>query len=125
MQPMNFDLTEIPLERVKQGAVLDKIQQDFWSSFYKDYLSTLQTRYKWNSKEENLCVDDIVLLKEENQPPGVWPMARVFAVYPGPDGFVRNVRVRVNNALSKEGNSTIKHTEFNRAVRKLVRLSRD
>lgn len=123
VQPLNYDLTEIPIERVKQGAVLDKIQQDFWSSFAKDYLSTLQTRYKWKSKEQNLCIGDIVLLKEDNQPPGVWPMARVVAVFPGADDIVRNVRVRVNNALSKDSQSAVRSTEYNRAVRSLVRLN--
>lgn len=35
-----------------------------------------------------------MLLKEDNVPPGVWPVARVIEVYPGADKLVRSVRIR-------------------------------
>lgn len=54
VQPLAFDLSEIPSTRVKQHKILDKVQQEFWNSFRKDYLSTLQSRYKWNAIEQNL-----------------------------------------------------------------------
>lgn len=110
VQPLAYDLSEVPESRLKQHKILDKVQQDFWSSFRKDYLSTLQSRYKWNTKEQNLQIDDIVLLKEDHLPPGSWLLGRVIAVYPGSDGLVRNVRIQT------------KVSQLNRAVRTLVKL---
>lgn len=111
VQPLAYDLSEIPESRLKQHTILDKVQQEFWSSFRRDYLSTLQSRYKWKTKEQNLKVDDIVLIKEDNLPPGSWLLGRVTAVYPGNDGLVRNVRIQTKNS------------QLNRAVRTLVKLS--
>lgn len=110
VQPLGYDLSEVPESRLKQHKILDKVQQDFWSSFRKDYLSTLQSRYKWKSKEQNLKLGDIVLLKEDNLPPGSWILGRIIETYPGSDGLVRNVRVQT------------KTSNFNRAVRTLVKL---
>lgn len=110
VQPLAYDLSEIPINRINQQKLLDKIQQDFWSSFKNDYLSTVQNRYKWNTKERNLNINDIVLIKEDHSPPGVWPMGRVIQVFPGTDGVVRNVRLKTES------------TELNRAVRNLVSL---
>lgn len=94
VQPLAQNLTDVSLNRVTRNKLLDKLQQDFWSSFRKDYLSTLQSRYKWNTIEYNLKEGDIVLIKEDNMPPGVWPMARVIRVFPGADGLVRNVQIK-------------------------------
>lgn len=110
MQPFSQDLTEVPEGRIKQQQLLEKIQQNFWSGFRKDYLSSLQSRYKWNTKEQNLRVNEIVLIKEDNTPAGVWPMGRVIETYPGVDGLVRNVKVRTQG------------TEFRRPVQKLIKL---
>lgn len=110
VQPFSQDLTEIPEGRIRQQQLLDKIQQDFWSGFKRDYLSSLQSRYKWNTKEQNLKVNEIVLIKEDNTPPGVWPMGRVIETYPGADGLVRNVKLRTQGS------------EFTRPVQKLIKL---
>lgn len=111
VQPFACRLTDVPINRVTRMKLLDRLQQDFWNSFRKDYLSTLQTRYRWNKKEQNLKIDDIVLIKEDNLPPGLWLIARVIEVFPGADGLVRNVKLL-----------TIKQKELSRPVQKLVRL---
>lgn len=94
IQPLSSDLSEIPSNRVKQQKILDKIHQDFWKVWRKEYLSTLQHRYKWNQPERNLQTGDFVLLKEDNVSPGVWPIARIIEVYPGADNLVRSVKIR-------------------------------
>lgn len=93
VQPLSNNLSEVPINRLKQQKVLDKIQQDFWTVWRKEYIGTLQNRYKWKVTERNLRIGDLVLLKEDNVPPGVWPVARVVEVYPGADGLVRSVKI--------------------------------
>ncbi|XP_055308609.1 uncharacterized protein LOC129572631 [Sitodiplosis mosellana] len=110
IQPLSMDLSEIPMNRVKQQRILDKIQQEFWNVWRKEYVSTLQTRYKWNKVELNLEVGDLIILKVDNSPPGVWPLARVIETYPGSDGLVRTVKTKTTSS------------ELVRPITKLVRL---
>lgn len=110
IQPLARDMSDITMNRLKHNAQLEKIVQDFWNTWRKEYIGTLQNRYKWNQSEQNLCVDDFVLMKEDNVPPGMWPMARIIKVYPGKDGLVRTVKIRTP------------HTDLLRPVQKLVRL---
>lgn len=113
VQPMCRDLRAIPINRVTQHKLLDKIQQEFWNVWRKEYIGSLQTRYKWNRAEGNLRVNDLVLLKEDNVPPGVWPIARVIEVYPGTDGIVRSVKIRTASS------------EFERPITKVVKMPTD
>lgn len=39
-------------------------------------------------------VGDLCLLRQETLPPTKWPLVRVQAVHPGPDGTVRVVTIR-------------------------------
>lgn len=110
IQPLGTNLSGIPLTRVRQHKIMEKLHQDFWQTWRRDYLNTLQNRKKWSTQRENLKEDDFVLMKEDNLPPGVWLMARVIETYPGADGLVRNVMVR-----------TYKN-DYLRPVQKLVKL---
>ena len=40
-------------------------------------------------------LDDIVLLKENSEHRNEWPLARVVNVFPGQDGLVRKIEVRI------------------------------
>ena len=53
-------------------------------------MTRLEALYsKWHRKGTNLCVGDIVILKEENTIPTKWPLGRVISVHPGKDQLVR------------------------------------
>lgn len=97
MQPLARNYDDVPLNRITHQALLDKLQQELWKGFGKDYLYILfilQNRYKWNRKESNLSVDDFALLKEDNVPPGTWPIARISEAYTDKDGLLRTVKLR-------------------------------
>lgn len=110
VQPLTRNISDLSVSEIKIHRAMEKMQMDFWTGFRKDYLSTLQSRYKWKDIAENLKVGDFVIVKEDNLPPGLWSVARVINVFPGSDGIVRNVRLRTAR------------TELQRPVRKLVRL---
>ena len=41
-------------------------------------------------------VGDLVLMTDPNTPRGLWPLARVTQVFPGPDGRVRSVEIKTS-----------------------------
>ena len=60
-----------------------------------EYLSALNTRNKWVEEKRNIAPVDVVLLVDPGNPPGHWPLGRIQEVFPGPEGKVRVVRVRM------------------------------
>ena len=60
----------------------------------KEYLSTLNTRNKWNEEKGNIAPGDVVLMVDPGNSRGHWPLSRIQEVFPGPDGQVKVVRVR-------------------------------
>ena len=78
-------------DRWKQVALL---VASFWKRWRKEYLHTLQTRIKWTRPQVDIAVDDLVILRNPDDPPINWPLARVVEVLPGKDGRVRVVKVK-------------------------------
>ena len=65
----------------------------FWSRWRKEYLSTLQTRQKWNIETPNIKENEMVLIQTE-APRGSWPMGIIIQTVPGRDGRVRMAHVK-------------------------------
>ena len=82
--------------RWKQANYLADV---FWKRWIKDYLPLLQTRNRWQRKKRNFKVGDIVLVIDDQQPRGKWPLGIVESVRPGHDGLVRTVEVRSQNSV--------------------------
>lgn len=102
---------EVKENRLNRWQYLEKLNQDFWQSWTREYLAELQQRPKrWRKEEPNLQEGDIVLIKDTNLPPSNWPLARVIQTHPGDDGIVRAVTVKQKNGETK------------RAINKLCRL---
>ena len=78
-----------------------------------EYLSSLQQRNKWKTPQENAYEGQLVLIKDENQPPSQWKMGIIVKVHPGKDGYVRAATVRTA------------HGEYDRTITKLVPLYND
>lgn len=75
--------------------------QRFWRRWSADYLHTLQQRRKWQRPQDELAVDDMVLLLDDNLPPGKWSLGRVVQTHPGDDGHVRVATVRTKAGVFK------------------------
>ncbi|XP_068246537.1 uncharacterized protein [Palaemon carinicauda] len=71
----------------------------FWSRFRKEYLSTLQTRQKWNEPRRNLIVRYVVLVKSDIEPRNHWPMGRVIEVYPDDKGTIRSAKIKILSSV--------------------------
>jgi len=79
----------------RRWRVVQHLANEFWCRWRKEYLSNLQTRQKWTNIKRNFQVGDVVLLKEENIPRNIWPIARIIETFPNDDGLVRSVRLQV------------------------------
>ena len=73
----------------------------YWRRWLREYIPALQIRSKWNQKQRNLRIGDIVLVADDNVPRNVWPLARIVNVFPGQDGLVRSVEVRAKGTTYK------------------------
>lgn len=75
--------------------VQDLIRQ-VWNRWQREYLHRLQTRQKWRVETRDLATDDVVLVTDVSNPRGRWPLGKILEVFPGLDGHVRTVKVRVH-----------------------------
>ena len=67
----------------------------FWKRWQSEYLQLLQRRQKWLMPERNLKKNDLVLIKDEDQPRNFWPKGLVVEVFPDRDGLVRRAKIRL------------------------------
>ena len=99
-----------------QGSKLDqdrfrlvqRIVDQFWSVWTKNFFPSLLVRQKWHHRRRNLKVGDICLLQDSNQVRGIFRLCRVSSVYPDGSGVVRNVEVL---AASKQDGSRSYHPQ--------------
>lgn len=99
VQPYYPRVVEVPDNRLKARALIQKFVQQFSIRFQKEYINQLQRRNKWTKRDSNLKPGDLVLVKNEQLPPTLWQMARIVTVHPGNDGLVRNVTLRTQDGI--------------------------
>ena len=75
--------------------------QHFWRRWSNEYISSLQQRFKWKVKRDNLKVSDLVVIKDELLPPMKWKLGRVCETFSGTDGCVRVVNVKTASGVYK------------------------
>ena len=93
--PMVTGDTQMPLNT--RFHLLQQIQKDFWQSWKRDYLVTLQVRKKWFSNGPEINHGDLVLVAEDNLKPLQWKTGRVIALYPGNDNVTRVVKLKTSS----------------------------
>ena len=85
-------LKNSPWTQVKQRL------QQIWKSLITEFITSLNKRQKWTSREAALEVGDVWLF-EEFTPRGMWPMGRFTRTFTGPDYTARSCKVKT--ALGK------------------------
>ena len=91
------DLTLIKESRLDKWQRVQAIYQSFWKRWYKEYLSTLHQRKKWNGAPRIFKLNQIVIVKDENTPALRWKLGRITKLHPGPDGLVRVVSLKLQH----------------------------
>lgn len=92
--PYEVLLADVPHNRLSAWQKIQKLQQEFWMRWTKEYVAEQQKRNKWASPSRSMQVGDFAFLKSEVTPPSEWLMARIIEVYPGNDGLVRTCKIR-------------------------------
>ena len=101
------------------------LADEFWCRWRKEFLQSLQIRPKWSQPRRNLCVRDIVIIKDDNLAHNHWELARVTEVREGKDGHVRSVKLIVADpTLDSKAKRTRPAKVLERPVHKLVLLVR-
>lgn len=93
------DVSRTPTNRLNAWQLIDKLSQLYWQRWSEEYLTTIQTRFKWASPCRQMRVGDMVLVRNENTPPQHWMMARVIEIFPGRDGRVRSCRIQTQGSV--------------------------
>lgn len=88
-----FRQTKNPYHRFE---FCQRIVDSFWKKWSRDVLPQLVPRRKWNTASRNAKVDDYVVVADPNAMRGKWEVGKVVQVFPGDDGYVRNVLVKTN-----------------------------
>jgi Family of unknown function (DUF5641)/Integrase zinc binding domain len=95
------DFTTSGINQLTRWQLVTKMLQHFWRRWSGEYLSRLQQRPKWIGEKRDFQIGDIVLLKEDNQPPMKWNLGRIIETHPGADNRVRVVTVKTCNSSYK------------------------
>jgi hypothetical protein len=67
-------------------------------SLMMQYLPTLQQKNKWQTKRQDIKIDDIVIIADDNIPREQWPLGRVIDVVKSRDGHVRSCVVKTSQS---------------------------
>lgn len=116
--PGKFD-DEYPKKRWRYVQSLCNV---FWKRWKEEYLTQLQTRQKWHSPQRNLKIGDLVMIKDENEFRGHWPVGMIHQVHPGTDGLVRRVVVALGGKLDSSGRRVGDYPLLERPVQKVILL---
>lgn len=111
LAPPNQTIMNLPLKQ--RYLNMQRMYQQFWSHWSSNWLSHLQSRPKWQKPTENLKLNDLIIVKEDNQPPNQWLLGRIIELHPGDDELVRVVTIKTKNGVYK------------RSVAKICRLPID
>lgn len=94
LSPPRPSLLEVHPSRLGIYKQISQRVEHFAKRWKNEYLSMLQHRPKWMRQTENVEVGEMVLVRDDNYPPGQWQLGRILEVFPDSDGLVRSVKVR-------------------------------
>ena len=123
---MHTDCREDTAEITQQQYKRVKFIINYFNNrFYEEYILALRERHQGDlrkfNNESKLCVNDVVLIQQENRPRVKWRKGKISKLHNSKDGLVRGVELVVNKGMS---NKTI---TIRRPVQHLIPLemSRD
>ena len=97
LQPCVTNTEDINLR--KRWSAVQAATDMFWRRWLKEYVPLLTKRKKWNVKNRNFQVGDLVLIAETGVPRSTWPLARVIEVKTSSEGTVRVAKVKSHHGV--------------------------
>lgn len=74
----------VPINKLSHYQFLQRIRNDFWQLWSREYIHTLQVRKKWKTTQPNVRPGQIVLVSEDNESPTCWSLGRVTKIHSEP-----------------------------------------
>ncbi|XP_012527522.1 uncharacterized protein LOC105831720 [Monomorium pharaonis] len=97
----DIDVTDVPINRFDRWQAAQRIAQDFWKQWSREYLTSLQGKTKWTSERNNLSIDDIVMTQDNNAPLLRLKLGKVIETHKETDNKVRIVTFKTANGTCK------------------------
>ena len=97
LPPGNFEDGDLCSRR--RWRHTQRLVDHVWKRWRRDYLPTLTVRQKWTKETRPLKTGDLVLIVEDDEPRGHWPLARVVRTLSGADGRVRAAEVKTASVV--------------------------
>ena len=88
-----------PISVLRRWHLCQAFVRHFWQRWSTEYLNSLRHFAKWHCPATNLCIGDIVVLREDNMVPMKWPIARVIRTHACNDGLMRVVTVKTSTGI--------------------------
>ena len=86
---------------LRRWHLCQSLVRHFWRRWSSEYLSILNRYTKWHRKSRNLCVGDVVILREDSTMPTKWPIGKVIETHPGTNDLVRVATVKTARGIFK------------------------
>lgn len=99
--PPETSVLEERQSRLTRWRLLQQMTERLWTLWTRDYLRSLQHRYKWRQVQCNVRIGDIVIVKNENLPPKKWELGRIIQCYADNAGLVRSCQIKTANNTIK------------------------
>lgn len=97
--PPEIDLTETATNCIRRWKNVQYLMQTFWKRWQNEYLPQCQVRGKWLSKTNPMAINDVVIIRGENNPPTKWKLGRITQLHPGKDNVTRVVTLRTASGM--------------------------
>lgn len=104
---------------LKRFHLIQEVAQAFWKQWTKTVAPGLITSAKWQVKERNLQVGDVVLISHEGAIKGEYRLGVVKAVFPDTAGVVRKVAVMYKHHSMKDKRLLSREQVVTRPVQRL------
>ncbi|XP_047027021.1 uncharacterized protein LOC124635227 isoform X2 [Helicoverpa zea] len=101
------DLVHQNISSLKRFQRIEHLKQQFWNRFSNEYIFYLQQRTKWTDSDGVLEEGAMVVLKEQQTPPLMWPLGRIVRLIAGRDGISRVADVKTKRGIVRRAYNTI------------------
>ena len=108
--PENVDTTVFNAKN--RWRRIQELVRHVWKRWMKEYIPHIGSRKKWFSPKKNLKVGEVVVVIDADMARRDWKVGRIEQVYPGNDGLVRVVDVKVRGRTLRRPISVISSLEM-------------
>lgn len=89
------------ISSLKRWQLTQRMVQDFWHRWSREYLTQFYHRYKWSHQTPEPSLGRVVLVKEDDLPPAKWLYGLIVKKHPGLDGVTRVVSLKCKGNIIK------------------------